>query len=106
MQQHRKDVWAASGEELERWWRARERVVIDPYKGLATSFEFDVREPGRVRGVKLFVTHPVINMAPKSVKAASPNAPLPEIKPVDAYRSALVFSQELKAGHYAYQMEF
>lgn len=106
LQQHREDVWAASGEEIEGWWRARERVSIDPYNGLATSFEFNVREPGNVRGVKLFVTHPVINMAPKSVKASSPNAPQPEIKPVDAYRSALVFPQELKPGRYAYQMEF
>ena len=96
LQQHREDVWSASGEEIEGWWRARERVVSDPYKGSATHFEFDVSAPGNVKGIKFFVTHPSINMIPKSVQAKSPNAPQPEIKPVDAYRSAIIFPQELK----------
>src|ERR1035437_2091981 len=33
LQQHRGDVWAVSGEEIEAWWRARDRVVYKPVKG-------------------------------------------------------------------------
>lgn len=106
LQQHREDVWSASGEEIESWWRARERVAYDPFKGQASNFEFDVRAPGNVKGIKFFVTHPAMNVFPRSVKPNSPGAPQPELKPIDAYRSALIFPQELKAGHYAYRLEF
>lgn len=106
LQQHRDTVWAASGEELEAWWRIRERVVHEPFKSTLANFSFDVRAPGNVKGVKFFVTHPAVDGAPKSVKASSPDAPQPELKRIDAYRSALVFKQELKAGHYAYSLEF
>lgn len=106
LQQHRDDVWTVSGEEIEAWWRARDRVVYKPVKGATTSFAFDVRAPGNVKGVTFFVTHPAADMAPKSVKATSPDAPQPELKRIDAYRSALMFKQELKVGHYAYSLEF
>ncbi len=106
LQQHRADVWTASGEEIEGWWRARERVVYDPLKSTATRFEFDVRPPGNVTGVKFYVTHPSMNRAPRSVTASSANAPTPELRQIDAYRSSLTFPQELKTGHYAYSMEF
>lgn len=106
LQQHRDDVWAVSGEEIEAWWRARDRVVYKPGKGSVTSFSFDVRAPGNVKGATFFVTHPAADMAPKSVSATSLDAPLPELKRIDAYRSALMFKQELKVGHYAYSLEF
>lgn len=106
LQQHREDVWAASGEEIAAWWRARERVVHDPFKSSAANFTFEVRAPGNVKGVKFFVTHPAVDVTPKSVKAISPDAPQPEIKRIDAYRSALIFKQELKVGRYAYSLEF
>ena len=106
LQQHRDTVWAASGEEIEAWWRARERVVHEPFKSTLPHFSFDVRAPGHVKGVKFFVTHPAIDVVLKSVKASSPEAPQPELKRIDAYRSALIFKQELKAGHYDYSLEF
>lgn len=106
LQQHRDTVWAASGEEIEAWWRARERVVHEPFKSTLPHFSFDVRAPGYVKGAKFFVTHPAMDVALKSVKANSPEAPQPELKRIDAYRSALIFKQELKAGHYDYSLEF
>lgn len=106
LQQYRNEVWAVSGAEIEVWWRARERVVHEPFKSLANNFSFDVRAPGSVKGVKFFVTHPFADAPPKSVTPSSPNAPQPELKRVDAYQSALIFSQELKEGHYAYRLEF
>lgn len=106
LQQHRSDVWTAAGEDIEAWWRARARVVHDPLKQLATRLEFQVRAPGNVKGIKFYVTHPAMNRAPRSVTAHSANAPQPELKPIDAYRSSLVFPQELKAGQYAYTLEF
>jgi hypothetical protein len=106
LQQHRADVWVAAGEEIAEWWRARERIVVDPSKVSATKLEFDVRAPGNVKGIKFFVTHPSMDAAPKSIKASSPNAPQPELSRVDSYRSSIIFPQELKTGHYTYSLEF
>ena len=106
LQQHRATVWAVSGEEIEAWWRTRERVTHDAFKGSGTHLSFDVRSPGNVKGIKFMVTHPAADVAPKSVKAANPDVPLPELKRIDAFRSALIFQQSLKVGHYDYSLEF
>lgn len=100
------DVWVASGEEISSWWRARERVVHRSTKDGSTRLAFEVRAPGNVRGLTFYVTHPSLNKLPRSVVPEGANAPQPEIRPIDAYRSALVFSQELKTGSYAYKLEF
>lgn len=100
------DVWVASGEEISSWWRARERVVHRPAKDGSTRLTFEVRAPGNVRGLTFYVTHPSMNKVPRSVVPEGANAPQPEVRPIDAYRSALVFSQELKTGSYAYKLEF
>ena len=106
LQQQRTTVWAVSGEEIEAWWRVRERVTHDAFKGTGTQLSFDVRPPGNVKGVKFMVTHPTADVAPKHVKAVSVEAPLPELKRIDAYRSALIFKDELKVGHYEYSLDF
>lgn len=106
LQQHRADVWVAPGEEISEWWRVRERIVVDPSKISATKLEFDVRAPGNVKGLKFFVTHPSMDAAPKSIKANALNSPQPELSRVDAYRSSIIFPQELKTGHYVYSLEF
>jgi hypothetical protein len=106
LQQHREDVWAASGEEFEGWWRARERVNFDAVRTKGTQFTFEVRAPAKVKGLTFFVTHPAANVLPKAVKSDSAGTPQPEIKRLDAYRSALIFKQELKVGRYTYSVEF
>ena len=106
LQQYRDGIWTASGNEIADWWRTRDRVAYRPVKGGGRSLAFDVRSPGNVKGITFFVTHHAMDMPPKSIKAIEGNLPIPELKRVDAYHSALIFRQELKAGHYAYSLEF
>ena len=106
LQYYRQDVWAVSGGEIETWWRARERVLYKPVKGSFTSFAFEVQAPGGVKGVSFMVTHPAANVGPKSVTPVNPDAPQPELKRVDAYRSVVIFKDELKIGQYAYNLGF
>jgi len=105
LQQQRDQIWIAPGREIAEWWRSRERVVYRPVKG-AASVVFDVKAPGNVKGITFVVTHPAFDVGPKAIRASSANLPLPEIKRVDAYRSTLIFRQELKVGSYAYSLEF
>lgn len=106
LQQYRDGIWTASGHEIADWWRSRDRVVYRPVKGGGRSLVFDVRAPGNVKGVTFFVAHPVMDILPKSIKAIEGNLPIPELKRVDAYRSVLIFRQELKVGRYAYSLEY
>lgn len=106
LQEHRADVWTAPGVDIEMWWRARERVVHDPFTSLGNKLSFIVRAPGNVKGMKFYVTHPSANVAPKSVTPLRPDMPTPEVKQFDAFRSAIVFKQELKAGNYEYAIGF
>ena len=106
LQEHRHDVWTASGEEIEAWWRARDRVVLQPLQALSTRFSFEVRAPGGVKGLSFFVTHPAMDVGLKKVTPATPEMPQPEVKRVDAYRSIVIFKDELKAGSYVYNVGF
>lgn len=106
LQQHRDEVWTAPGNEIAEWWRSRDRVAYKVDNGNSKRLAFEVRAPGAAKGLTFFVTHPAMNVSPRSITADNPNSPLPELKRVDAYRSALVFRQELKAGDYAYSLEF
>ena len=106
LQAHRDDTWAASGEEIAAWWRARERVIFDSFKNTASNFSFEVRDPGNVKGLTFFVTHPAKDKEPKSVKPTQTGSPQPQLVRIDAYRSALIFKDALSTGRYAYILEF
>ena len=106
LQEHRHDVWTASGEEIEAWWRARDRVVFQPLHAVSTRFSFEVRAPGGVKGLSFFVTHPVMDVSLKKISPATPDLPQPEVKRVDAYRSIVIFKDELKVGNYVYNVGF
>lgn len=106
LQDHRDDVWAVSGGQIESWWRQRERVIHEPNKGNDTRLVFDVRAPGQVTGLSFFVTHAVAGKGPTEVLPAGANAPQPTITRIDAYRSALVFPQTLPVGRYSYDLLF
>ena len=105
LQQHHDGIWTASGREIADWWQARERVIYRPVKGAGNSLVFDVRTPGNVKGITFIVAHPAKDIAPKTITAEK-NLPLPELRRIDAYRSALIFRQELTAGNYAYSLQF
>lgn len=104
--EHRSDVWVATGSDIAAWWRARERVQFKPVRGSAKGFTFDVRSPGDVSGVTFFVTHPGVNHPLKAVRPANASSPEPELQRIDALRTAVIFRQALKAGPYAYSLEF
>ena len=106
LQEHRHDVWTASGEEIEAWWRARDRVVLQSLQALSTRFSFEVRAPGGVKGLSFFVTHPAMDVGLKKVTPTTPEMPQPEVKRVDAYRSIVIFKDELKVGSYVYNVGF
>lgn len=112
LQEHRNDIFVGSGTDIERWWRARERVALRSAKAIANSLNnvdslvFDVKAPGNVKGITFFVTHSVAEGVLKGVKAAQADLPLPEIVRIDPYRSAIIFKQELKTGRYDYSLEF
>ena len=95
-----------SGEEITVCWRAREQVIFDPFKNTATNFSFEVRDPGNVKGLTFFVTHPAKDREPKLVKPTQAGSPQPQLVRIDAYRSALIFKDVLTTGRYAYSLEF
>ncbi len=106
LQEHRNDIYVGSGTDIETWWRARERVIHTPGKHASTNLIFDVRSPENVKGVTFFVTHSVAEGVLKGVKPSRADLPQPEIARIDAYRSAIIFRQELQAGRYDYSLEF
>ncbi len=106
LQQNQNNIWTASGREIADWWRVRDRVVYRPVKGGGANLVFDVRSPGNVKGITFFVTHGATDIPLRAIKAIDASLPIPELRRVDAYRSVLIFRQELKSGHYAYSLEF
>jgi len=52
------------------------------------------------------VVHAAAEGLPKAVMASGSGSPQPEIRRVDAYRTAIVFKDELKPGSYAYTVAF
>ncbi|NCP82498.1 MAG: polysaccharide deacetylase family protein [Rhodoferax sp.] len=99
-------VWTASGADIAAWWRARDRVIQRSAKGDATQLKFDVKAPGSVKGLTFMVVHAAAEGLPKAVMASGSGSPQPEIRRVDAYRTAIVFKDELKPGSYAYTVAF
>lgn len=106
LQEHRNDIFVGSGSDIEAWWRARERVLHTPGRHASTSLIFDVRSPGNVKGLTFFVTHSVAEGLLRRIKANLPDLPQPDIARIDAYRSAIIFRQELKPGRYDYSLGF
>jgi hypothetical protein len=45
LQEHQEPTWVASGEAIAAWWRARARVVFDPFKNPVSNFSFEARVP-------------------------------------------------------------
>ena len=106
LQEHRLDVWAASGAEIAQWWRERERVQFQPGKLIANRITFVVQTPGKVKGITFVVTHAVADGVLKHVVPAQSGLPLPEISRIDPWRSMLVFRDELPVGTYTYELTF
>lgn len=106
LQAHRHDVWAASGAEIAQWWRDRERVQFQSGKLIGNQFTFVVQAPGPVTGITFIVTHPVADGVLTRVVASQAAMPMPQIEKLDAWRTALIFKNELPPGSYSYQLTF
>lgn len=106
IQQFPNQVWTAPGAEIADWWRARDRVIQHSAKGDISRLDFEVQPPGSIKGLTFVVVHASAEAIPKMVVSSRSDTPLPEIKRIDAYRSALVFKEALKPGAYAYALTF
>jgi len=106
IQQFPGKVWTASGADIATWWRARDRVIQRSAKGDATRLNFEVSAPGSIKGLTFVVVHSTAEGMPKTVIASGLDSPQPEIRRMDAYRTAIVFKDELKPGSYAYTVAF
>lgn len=81
-------LWVARGDEIASWWRQRDAVHVDQ-KWTGKTLQVSLQTTAAVRGFTVFVTLPEKN-APVHV-ATMPDGTAVRIKPIDAYRSALVF---------------
>jgi hypothetical protein len=101
-----KDVlWVARGDEISAWWRNREKVSITHTSQTdQLNFVMTVEGTSSVKGLTVFVTHPIMNAVP--IIAAKENTSIKFlIKPIDTQRSALIFD-ELNSGKYAFSVKF
>ena len=105
LNERRSEIWVARGDEITAWWRARRRISVKPSTAPGKSLEFSVAAPGGVIGASFFVTHPAADVMPKTVLPTIAGLPLPHVRKIDAFRSALVF-ERLDAGNYAYEVKF
>jgi hypothetical protein len=102
LKQRKEEIWITTGIEISQWWRARTRVTLD---SSSEQFTFQVTEPGISQSMSFFITHPKADNALLQIQAMNPGLPAPQIKRIDAFRSAIIF-KPLAAGKYAYQIQF
>lgn len=106
IQQHAGVIWTAPGNEIAAWWRARDRVSQKSAKGDASSLTFEVKPPGEVTGLTFMVVHSLAGEMPKAVTAKDKAISQPELRRIDAFRSAIVFKEALTPGLYEYTVTY
>lgn len=102
---HKDRLWIARGDQITAWWRKRELVKVKQVahdKGIL--LQLSVNAPGKVDDLTVFVIHPVKGVLP-TVQAPGALAAKIRVKPVDAFRSALVFDK-LPMGEFEYLVNF
>lgn len=98
-------LWVARGDQIAAWWRKRELVQVkQAAQGQDMLLQMAVSAPGNVEGLTVFVIHPEKNAMP-TVQARDAKAAKVRVKPIDAFRSALVFDK-LEAGDFEYLVHF
>ncbi|MBI4754226.1 MAG: polysaccharide deacetylase family protein [Betaproteobacteria bacterium] len=104
--ERRDAVWVAPAGQVARWWRQRERVgVTANASGSGLDVQVSVAAGGGpVEGVTVFFTHPGAD-AWVAVRATSGGAPSPKARPVDRFRTALVFDR-LPPGSHRYAVSY
>jgi peptidoglycan/xylan/chitin deacetylase (PgdA/CDA1 family) len=108
LQQHRQQIWVASGSEIAEWWRAKSRVK-QTSDTPSDQLAFQVSAPGVAQNLGFLITHPDMTQKEKhnrlQIQSLRPSQPQPTIKAIDAFRSVILF-EPLAAGNYAYQIRF
>lgn len=101
LQQHREQIWVATGLEISEWWRARARVKMPSHEQL----EFQIDAPGVTQNLSFMITHPQAGQTLSVMPGANTIQPVPKIRPIDGFRSMVIF-EPLAAGKYHYQVQF
>lgn len=102
----RQQVWFPRADQVERWWRNRERASLTTrHEGGWHYLQVNVRAPGATPGLTFMVTHARAGHPPLHVETLTPYAPTIEIRPVDAFRSALVLGKAAP-GNYSFRVRF
>ena len=103
---YKDQLWVARGDQIASWWRKRNRVTVKQSSREIGSMALQVLvdSPGDVDGLTVFLTSPTKNRLP-IIFAAGEKTVNVQIKPVDSYRTALVFGK-LAAGEYHYSVRF
>lgn len=98
--ERRDAVWLAPAGQVAAWWRQRQRVGVTA-TGAGARLDVQVSVAaggGPVERVTVFVSHPAAD-ARAVVRAVSGASPAPQVRPVDRFRSALVFDRLPPAIH-------
>jgi peptidoglycan/xylan/chitin deacetylase (PgdA/CDA1 family) len=99
-------VWLARGDQVAEWWRQRERVTVSARnEGGAHLLQVNVRAPGVGSGVSVMVIHAQAGHPPTRIETLTPYSPSAEIRPVDAFRSAVVLGSAAP-GSYRFRLRF
>lgn len=85
---YRDRLWVTRGDDIAAWWRQREAVNIDQ-RLMDDALLIRLQTPAAVRGLSVFVTLPYQN-ARLRVSTTTETMAV-RVKPIDAYRAALVF---------------
>lgn len=98
-------VWIAPGGKIADWWRERSRavVVVQP-SGKHLDLNLSVSGTTPVSGLTLLVANPFENILP-GIKAVDSMSPVPEIRRLDRFTSALVFAT-VAPGLHSYRLSF
>lgn len=94
-------LWTAPANEIADWWRERERLQYE-VRGSSDQFLLEVTISGDgplARGA-VVVSHKAGGVGP-SLQAVSTSEALPLLKPLDAFRTAIVFDG-MRPGSYSY----
>ena len=113
-------IWIPRADEVAAWWRKRALVTViqvtpvkpakltekseKPEHSKDIELQLSVVEPGNVEGLTVFVMNPKSGVIP-TVQARSGSAAKVRVKPVDAFRSALVFDK-LDTGNFEYVIRY
>jgi peptidoglycan/xylan/chitin deacetylase (PgdA/CDA1 family) len=105
VKKNKDSTWLATAGQVADWWRERDRFKIS-YKQLGQRLEFNVTVTGNkpVSGGSLTLMLPQKGVF-ATVRALKIGMKEPEVRKIDEYRSAIVFST-LEPGNYAYLVTF